>query len=292
MKPGNNTINCPACLRTDCDYWGNKNGFELYKSKNCGLIFVWPKPNDTTHIYSRDYFSGATKGFGYTNYDQDKEPMRKVFLRYLKEIEKYLPNKGRLLDVGAASGYFMNLASTAGWQTSGVEVSEYAVALAKEKGLSLTRGTLENMSPAVGQFQVITLWDVLEHVPNPEEDIKKINKLLEIGGVVAINTPDSSSMGATLLGPRWHLTLSPEHLFLFNKKSLKIILERNGFEVLTVKKIGKIFSLPYIFTFGHGWTGARIFKWLGEFSSKGFLGKIGIPINLRDNIFVIARKIQ
>lgn len=281
---------CVACSKKSFDFFANKNNFDLYRCKNCGLIFVWPIPQSTNDLYSQDYFDGAKHGFGYVNYEEDKSTMSETFNVYLQKIEQFALNKGKLLDIGAATGFFAQLALARGWDANGIEVSDYAANIARQKGLNVISGTLESANFNPASFDVVTLWDVIEHLTDPPSSIKIIHSILKEGGIVVINTPDSSSLTAKILGKRWHLLVPPEHLFYFNRKGLAELLKHNGFEVVYTDKIGKKFTMQYIFQTLSRWQNFFIWRHLSDFFSKTRLGRLGIPINLRDNFFIIARK--
>ena|SRR3989344_3814760 len=280
------------CMICDAQsvFWGAKDGFVFHRCPSCGFIFTTSIPETTAPLYSQDYFQGATKGFGYVDYDRDKSPMRRTFERYLDEIERYASNKGRLLDVGAATGYFLELAAKHGWQTHGIEISEYAASVARAKGLAVRTGTLETVEVPQSSCDVVTLWDVIEHVPDPKAALRRIHSLLRPGGLLAINTPDGTSLLAKLLKARWHLVVPPEHLFFFGPRNFQKLIEPIGFEVLTTKKIGKKFTIPYIFqTIGNG-RHSKFLKRIATWTERSPLKHFGIPINLYDNFFLIARK--
>ncbi len=294
MENNNEKINtiCIACGGRLFDFFVNKNNFNLYKCKNCNLIFVYPLPTDINSTYSEDYFSGAKKGFGYVDYDKDKAPMVSAFNHFLNIIEKFSAKKGKLLDIGAASGFFLKLAQKKEWNVSGVEISEFAASKAREQGLNVTTGTIEDLKISQSErFSVITMWDVIEHMSNPATAISKANEFLESGGIIAINTPDSGSLVAKVLGKRWHLIVPPEHLFLFDRKNMEDLLKKQGFEVLLTANIGKKFTLQYIFQVVANWLNFKLVKLIASFLNHNFLGGLSIPINLRDNLFIIAKKI-
>ncbi|MHB0865502.1 MAG: class I SAM-dependent methyltransferase, partial [Minisyncoccota bacterium] len=209
-------------------------------------MFIYPIAYDALSLYDADYFAGATKGSGYVEYDTDKEPMRPAFIEYLKEVDKFAPRKGELLDVGAATGFFMKIADEFGWRTKGVEISDYATTLAQKRGLDVRCGTLVNSGFAERNFDAITMWDVLEHFADPQVDIRIAEKLLRPGGILAINTPDSGSLYARMMGKRWHLLVPPEHINYFTKKSVTALLRENGFSIEKISKIGKSFTLEYV----------------------------------------------
>ncbi|MFH1894709.1 MAG: glycosyltransferase [Patescibacteria group bacterium] len=282
--------NCPLCKKETAVFFTKKNSCNVYKCKNCSLIFVLPLSENHLEIYSQDYFSGAKKGFGYVDYDIDKKAMSSALNSYLDKIEKFIPKTGKILDVGAATGFFIKLAEQRGWKAQGVEVSEYASKIARERGLDVATGTLENVNFEGNSFNLITFWDVVEHLSDPKLTISLAHKVLEKGGVIAINTPDSGSFIAKLLGKDWHLIVPPEHLFLFNQENLSNLLREIGFEILFIGRIGKKFTLQYASQIMANKRKSPIFDWVAKFLRNNFLGKLIIPFSLGDNFFILGCK--
>jgi len=282
--------NCPLCNKETAIFFTKKNSYTFYKCRDCGLIFIFPVLENHLKIYSQDYFSGAQKGFGYVDYEIDKKAMSSTLNFYLDKIEKFIPNNGKLLEVGTATGFFMELAKQRGWKVQGLEISEYAAQKAREKGLNVVTGTLESANFKEGSFNLITFWDIVEHLSNPKLTLSLAYRILEKDGVIAINTPDSESFIAKLLNRRWHLMIPPEHLFLFNPKNLGSLLKEIGFEILFVGKIGKKFTLQYATQILANTQKLFIFNWMAKFFRNNFLGKLIIPFNLRDNFFILGYK--
>ncbi|MDO8496097.1 MAG: class I SAM-dependent methyltransferase [bacterium] len=284
-------MECLCCGRENVNFYKKLNGYINYRCSNCGLIFVWPKQGvgSTDAIYAEDYFRGASRGFGFADYEVDKKVTRKTFDFFLGELAKIMPEKGSILDIGCATGYFMELAENEGWHASGIDISEYAVKKGREKQLNTFRGTLSDNLFKPGTFNAISLFDVLEHLPEPLEAISKAKHLLKNRGIVIVNTPDSSSLVSKVFGRRWHLINPPEHLYLFNKNNLSRFFNENGFKILKIGKIGKTFTLKYVLRF---LANRRIppFGLFNRMVKNEFLGKLPIPINLRDNFFIIAQK--
>ena len=285
-------IICPICQSKEIKFFCEKNDFKLYRCFGCELIFVWPIPGNLIEIYSASYFKREAANtrankFGYVDYEEDKKATRKTLVAYLDKISKL--TKGRkIFDVGAATGYFLDVARKQGWSTGGAEISVYAAGIAKNKGHNIFLGDLAE--PKIEEkYDVVTMWDVLEHLSDPAKYLKSINNILSQGGILAINTIDSSSWWAKLWGKNWHAILPPEHLFYYSVKSLKMLLENNSFKIIERSKIGKQFTLPYICqVLAHRYNLSVLGRLSDFFNKSGF--KIGLPINLRDNIFIIAVK--
>lgn len=274
-------INCEIC-GSESSFFITKNKHNLYKCVSCKLIFVSPMPTNTEYIYGKTYFKGHDKKFGYVEYDRDKQAMKSVFLKYLQIIDKYLGGKrGNLLDIGSATGFFMKLAKDFGWSAEGIDISPWASLIGKKEGLRIHRGSLEAGTFSEKHFDVATLFDVFEHFIFPRNMLKNVNLILKKGGLLVINTPDSNSYWARILGRYWQALVPPEHLYLFNQNNIKILLEEYGFQVLEVRKVGKKFTLEYI-----------LYTLLGKpgLFDKSWMNKIPIPLDVRDNILIISQK--
>jgi SAM-dependent methyltransferase len=281
---------CPACGKKENLFWRKKNNCDLYRCENCASIFVWPIRPDYSKIYQKGYFGGLENYFGYADYDGDKEIMLENFGKYLAKLNKFRPEKGKLLDVGAATGNFVELARSQGWSASGIEMAEEAAEIGRKKNLHMRNGDFETYDFSESNFDILTFWDVLEHFSKPEDVLSKANGMLKQGGLIAINTPDPASLPARLFGKRWHLIIPPEHLVLFSKKGLEIFLKKNGFNILYIGRVGKKFSLRYIFKILANWQKLELWKKIAGGLSACRLGKLKIPINTRDNLFIIAQK--
>ena len=278
---------CSLCA-APARFFMHKNGCDIYSCTGCGLAFVHPVP-DPAGVYTPDYFAGAARGFGYVNYDNDKAPMAPTLRKYLRAIAPLAPRHATLLDVGAATGVFISLAQQHGFDARGVEISDYAAQQARDKGLAVATGTLADL-PASERFDVITMLDVIEHVPDPRRDMALAHERLQDRGVLAISTLDAGSLYARLMGRRWNQIVPPEHLYYFNRAALRLLLDEAGFDVAAMSTVGKRFRLPYVFKTLYAWQRIALWERLLQWSSQGAPSRLAVPINLRDNMFVIARK--
>lgn len=282
---------CPVCKTEKATFYCAKNKYRIYMCASCGYGFVSPTPPTTQELYDENYFRNTQgESFGYVDYDKDKEAMRSVFDDSLLKLEKLTAGR-KLMDIGAATGYFLDIAKKRNWQTYGSEISEFAGAEAQKRGHIMHIGELTNAQNLDTQ-DVITMWDVLEHVTSPREYVKKALELLNPDGVLFVNTVNISSLWSKFMGKRWHLIVPPEHLNYFSTESLKQLLKQEGFTVLEARTLGKKFSLAYIFKTLHSWQGLMMWRYLASFFDKPIFRTLQIPINLRDNIYVIARKSQ
>jgi 2-polyprenyl-3-methyl-5-hydroxy-6-metoxy-1,4-benzoquinol methylase len=251
-----------------------------------------PRMEEVSALYTQECFCGKKGGHGYTDYERDKEPMKATFKGYLDLIETYAPlhTQNTLLDIGTSTGAFLHIAREKGWDAKGIEISDYAAQKGREAGLTIHTGTIEDCPFEDGLFSAITGFDVFEHLLEHDTALTKIYNLLKPGGILCINTPTSDSLWARFWGKNWQAILPPEHTMLFNEKTLRLVLSRHNFHVEKVTKVAKTFTLPYIFHMMHLWQGKKIFQTLSNVTKKGALQKITLPLNVRDNMFVIARK--
>lgn len=280
---------CHICSSTEVDVYCEKNRHTLYRCTVCHFIFVYPIPKNLGAVYGEGYFHDAGgQEFGYSDYDSDKEPMRHIFEQYLDIFATFSKRK-TILDIGCATGYFLDLAKTRGWKTYGVEISEYAAQEAQSRGHTVHVGELPNLL-IKEKVDIVTLWDVLEHVDDPRAYLKAVHALLHDGGYLAINTVDTSSVWALLMKKRWHLIVPPEHIHYYAPNNLKQLLTETGFVTRDIRKVGKRFSLPYFFMAGYRWQGLLIWKKCAEFFDTPFWRKVSLPVNFRDNIFLLAEK--
>jgi len=273
-------INCMACKGTDQYVYTVKYGYRIWRCRYCDTLSLYPIP-DRIEIYGKDYFTGAKAGYGYIDYDSDKKAMRSTFERYLRDLQPLVAGR-RLLDVGAATGYFIRLAEDKGWKCQGVEVSRYAVEQGRGKGLDIVQGTVWDIA---GQFDLITMWEVIEHLIDVVGDLNKIWSLLSSKGILAITTPDSNSKMARAMKGKWYHIGPPEHIHLFSSKGLRKMLKDNGFEVLGIRHTGKRFTIGYVVHILTNRAGKGLRVW-------DCIGRIEIGVNTRDNMYVIARKVD
>lgn len=284
------TPSCALCSTPSC-FFGSKWGFRLYRCPRCRFLFVYPTPFDTTSVYNEGYFTGGDRGVGYADYDRDKVPMSQSFERYCALIERLHPQKGRLFDVGAATGFFLDIARSRGWDVAGVEVSSYAASVARQKGHDVQTGTFSSAMIPPASLDVITMLDVLEHFTHPLRELATAHRLLKSDGLLVVNTPDASSFFARIFGIHWHLIVPPEHLYYFSPDTLSRYLQQLGFRVVYSGGIWKSFTFHYVFHTLHRSQGFWIWRMLARFFSKRIFRSIAAPVPPLDSFFLIAQKL-
>jgi 2-polyprenyl-3-methyl-5-hydroxy-6-metoxy-1,4-benzoquinol methylase len=290
LNSGKKKAICPVCACSEVVFFVRKNRCDLFRCGKCGLIFVFPIVDEYQNIYQSTY-SDEKEELLCAGDAEDWEATDDTYEKYLSILDDFLPEKGKLFDVGSATGQFIDIASKRGWEASGMEISKRAAEGAAKKGLDIIFGNFETWQ-SEKKFDAVTFWDVLEHFLGPERAIANASKILRPGGILAINAPDAGSILMKIMGKRWHHLNPPSHLHYFNFKNLTKILTRNNFEVVYSGRVGKTFTLRQIFKLLAMWQRVSLWKSIYGFLSRGKWGELKIPINTRDNLFILARKID
>ncbi len=249
--------------------------------KSCGLMYVNPRIKDDIILAS--YSEGKDEKFVSQAVWREK-----TFRKTLKILNKYA-KKGKLLDIGTAGGSFLHVAKQDGWEVYGIEPNKWLCEWGmKNYGIKINPGTLFDYKYSDNYFDLITLWDVLEHVGDPMKMLCECNRILKKNGILIVNYPDVGSAIARLMKRKWVFLLSV-HLFYFTKNTIRQMLEKSGFEVIKIK--------PHIQTLSLGYLAKRLEpynKTLSGLSTKliRFLGleKFEVPYWLGQTL-VVARKV-
>lgn len=220
--------------------------FAVTRCSACGLEFLDPQPtwSEIETIYTSEYYRSWDMS------DGEKRPVAEMKkLTFQLRMEEIISQRsaGKILDIGTASGFFLEVARDFGFDPYGIEVSKYAggIAALKFGADHIHIGTLETAPFAPGMFDVITMSDLIEHVQDPVATLTQTYRLLKQDGWVMIVTPDTGSFSRRLMGARWtHYKL--EHLFYFNHESMRIAAEKSGFQVVMAKPAVKAITLKYM----------------------------------------------
>ncbi|MFQ5399223.1 MAG: class I SAM-dependent methyltransferase [Anaerolineae bacterium] len=216
--------------RTDL-FLGGNNVFYMHKCLGCGVVYQYPRPTPRkmADFYPPDYLQ-------YTRSIRHERGWERFFRRYGlrkrgKVISQYF-TQGSLLDVGCATGDFLSeMCLQPGWQIVGIEPGHTAVVYAhNEVGLDVVEGFLNDAPFARQTFDVITMWDVLEHVYDPRTVIRQAAYLIKPGGILVVNHPNLDSIDRRLFGNLWLGYELPRHLYLFPTDLLRRLMADVGFE--------------------------------------------------------------
>lgn len=213
---------------------------QLVRCKNCGLLYLNPRLR--ADVVIEGYSTGSDE-----NFVSQAAGRERTFAKSLKMIERLRPQRGHLLDVGTAGGSFLTVAKQAGWDVAGCEPNRWMCEWAnKHYGLQVVPGTIADMRLKDGTFEVVTLWDVLEHTPDPKATLLECKRVLKPKGLLVVNYPDIESLVSRLMGRRWVFLLSV-HLYYFTPKTLTKMLKELGFRLIQRRRHWQTLELGYIF---------------------------------------------
>ena len=214
---------------------------QLVQCQRCGFKYV--NPRIKSDLILKGYSEGTDENF------ISQAKFREItFDKSLKYIEKCTKgNQGKIYDIGTAGGSFLQAAKKRGWEVYGTEPNEWLCNWCKKNyGVDLHQGDLFSNQFDSGFFDVVTLWDVLEHVPDPTKNLSEIRRILKSNGLLIVNYPDVGSWISKLMGRRWIFLLSV-HLFYFDRRTIAKMLNKVGFDVIKIKPHFQTLSLGYLF---------------------------------------------
>ena len=257
----------------------------ILKCSSCGFVFadIQMSPAELQKLYARNYFFGSE----YLNYLEDKSTLQKNFGGRLRTLRKY-SSGGNLIEIGCAYGFFLELAQRH-WKAEGCDISEPACTEARRQGLSVTCGDFLELPLPERQYNVVAMWDTIEHLSRPDLYVEKASKILKSGGVLCVTTGDIGSAMAMWRKSRWRLIHPPTHLYYFDRASMERLMVKNGLDIVHFEHCGYSRSVEQIFYslfVLNRETAVR--RKLYDFF-KPMLG-FSLYVNLFDIMFVIARK--
>ena len=251
----------------------------IVRCPSCGLIYYDGSVNPQA-IYQSRYF----KGEEYRDYVADKPTLQRNFLRRIERLRRLRPG-GRLLELGCAYGFFLELAGRH-WDAAGVDLAEDGVRHAREKlAVNAVCADFLAMDDQPNAYDVICLWDTIEHLTHPVRVLRKAARWLKPGGVCAVTTGDVGSVVARARREKWRQIHPPSHVFYFSRDTLSRAMEAAGLEVVESPHVG--YSRNYQ-SMVHGVFGnAGVLRGLLTLG-----GSLDFPVylNLFDIVMVVARK--
>lgn len=256
---------------------------QIVQCRYCGHVYANPR-------WQSDDLLDAYQAVEDEAYVHERQGRELTFARHLSALEEVagLPAGRSLLDVGAYIGVFVEVARASGWDACGVEPSEWAVRAARRRGLPIIQGTQASPELDGRYFDVITMWDVIEHVDDPAAELARAYELLKPGGWLAVHTMDVDSLAARLMGRRWPW-LMDMHIHYFNRRTLAQMLRKQRFKVVWVGAQGRYLRLEYLATRVEGFN-QTLGRWLTRLVRRLGLSRPVVPVNFGDLFTVYARR--
>ncbi|MFT4057698.1 MAG: class I SAM-dependent methyltransferase [Novosphingobium sp.] len=285
---------------TECNMCGSASakplfrakGYDLVRCVQCDLAYVSNPPDEEA---LRKLYSAGESDYHSELHDPDSTASRRmaaIAARHLKFTRRFATS-GRLVDVGCSSGEFLLVARDAGFDCSGIEFShESAEEAHRRTGLTIERGTLQDTELTPGSCDVLTLFDVIEHVPDPSADLRAAFDLLAPGGWLVLSTPNIDGLFPRLSYPLanrldyWPHPEPPHHLFQFSEATLARMVEAAGFTVAGTRHC----NIDLAYTFGAPSTLARMPKRLAYAALFAPAAKLGPLVGMGDWLYLAARK--
>lgn len=276
--------NCIVCNSTSSEpfYPG------ILKCQQCGHVVADLQLSDHElfELYKKDYFFGDE----YSDYVADKQIIQKNFQLRLNTLKTFLkPNHTKLFEIGCAYGFFLDVAQSRFNQVQGIDITTDGIRYARDVlNLDVLQSDLLKHDFGDQKFDVVCMWDTIEHLRQPEQYIEKISKQMESGALLAITTGDIGSLNARIRKDKWRLIHPPTHIHYFSKKSLANMLNNYGFDVVYNQYCGfyrSVDNIAYnIFVLRQ--KQPKIYNLLKSLK----LTELDFYLNLYDIMYVIARK--
>ena len=231
---------CELCGADAPRHVRTEHGFDICRCRRCGLLYVNPRPLRAMDGDVMWYEDESGADWSLAQYDH-------LYAWQARELDRFAPRRGRLLDVGCGFGFFLDQARRAGWEVSGIDVSGVATAYARDH-LGLGDIRTEELRPETypaGSFDAATMWNLLEHLDHPLATLRQVAGTLAPGGVLGLRVPNMTFWNlmhrvrplVALVGHGDFPCLAappPGHLYGFTPRTLARILERAGFDVLSI----------------------------------------------------------
>lgn len=246
---------CPLCSSHDNTLYLHRQAadgdYVIVRCEQCGLIFLreMPSANALDAFYnSTEYFDGAACGYD-KSYFKQRASIERESARRLRQIEALLAGTslkaGRtLLDVGCAAGFFLRVAQARGWRVSGIEVSRSMAAYASRLLGVEIKNLFDVRGMALDAYEVVTLWEVVEHLTAPLPILRKVGEALAPGGLVALSTPNTGHWHAQRHPEWWSEFKPPAHVVYFTETTLRDLLTRAGFENIIIRRTRALTTSP------------------------------------------------
>jgi 2-polyprenyl-3-methyl-5-hydroxy-6-metoxy-1,4-benzoquinol methylase len=258
---------------------------QLAECSKCGLVYLNPRIRSDIILES---YSNAIDPLFVSQNLQRIRTFRKVFRHWLKKERITPSHEKRLLDIGCASGAFLKVANDLDFQVVGVEPSSYLCEFGKrEYNLDLRPSILQDQEFKDNEFDIISMWDVIEHLDQPGKVLEEIHRILKPDGKLIINYPEYDSWPRKLLGYKWPFFLSV-HLYYFTPETISHLLKNCGFRTKHCE--------PYLQTLELGYVLKRAgqiftpFKWVEHVVKSIGLGRVPITYYIGQTLVTAVKR--
>lgn len=225
---------CPVCGSTNERFLFHKEGGTYVKCNDCEMVFLNPVLKDE---FLMEYYSSA-HDFQSKTVSADPDFYSSIYLKGLELLKNSNINGSKILDFGCSAGFFLNLARDNGWSdTFGLELNRSEFEHAIKDGHKVYNQVIEEVNFEDNKFDVITLWDVFEHLKDGNHFLKIFKNILSDQGVVFLQVPNAMALAARLMHDKSNMYDGLEHVNMYSPETMKKIAKANGFEVLNMTSV-------------------------------------------------------
>lgn len=280
---------CPLCGAVAFDVVGEKDGMKILRCRACTVQYSEraPEVSQLAVIYGKEYFNGAPAG--YPSYEADESLHRSRAKGYLADLTRHASSPGSILDVGCATGYFLDEARSAGWHVRGCEVSEWAATHARRRfGLDVVLAPFP--TPLVGpqQYDAVTFLNVFEQLPDPRGAELALRDLVAPGGLLALETWDVDALIARLSGMRWHKYRPHDTPIYLNRRSLSTLFAPEHWTLVEYRARTKWITLAHGL---HALGLAAHPNGVKRHTVRDRIGRLALPYHLGDLVWAVMRRV-
>ncbi len=290
---------CNLCNSTDIETLvANQKHFPeflILKCKKCGLVFLRRYLPDKKEILDDEYWGDGNINVDIYSHPEVKIEIKKRYKKYLEEAEKILNKKGELLDFGCGIGNFVRVAAEDGWDAYGIDISSQAVKYAKEQLLNVRQGKIEESGLQDNFFDIVTMWDVIEHLEDPMGTTKAVCQKLKKNGLLIIETPAEESIIRKIAWALYKISggkifsiqyfYYSVHRFYFSKKTITKMLEKLNMKPIRIYKEGTFLNKAKLKIQAYG---SPFQKFIVAFLPLVFF--LGKPFGIQNKMVILARK--
>jgi 2-polyprenyl-3-methyl-5-hydroxy-6-metoxy-1,4-benzoquinol methylase len=288
-------INDKPCIVCDTKKIVN-HGKDLVRCNSCGLIVAKTVPTfkELKKLYQEEYFFGME----YSDYKVDRPALERNFKMRIKQLKPFLNKNSKVLEIGCAYGYFLNMIKDDISWHKGYDVSNEGISYAKKelKVNASTEDFLDDKEIKPNSIDLVCMWDVIEHLGEPDKHVKKVAQILKKGGAISLTTGDIGAFVARKRGDKWRMVHPPTHIYYFNENSITELLKKYGLKVTSIRhksthrNAGSVFNQLIVNKKALN-KNATVLESGYALARATRLDKINFPLNLYDVMEVTAVKV-
>jgi len=227
-------LTCAICGSAETEPIVEKFGFPIARCRSCGLVYANPRMPTASILarYSPGYFwNEYLPAYGVHDGVYDLKHFDHRYQSMLALILAHAGAPGRMLEIGIGAGFFLKAAQRAGWRVHGIEISNEAALFAHGRlGLDVVKMPAEQLGLASDGFDVVVMFEVVEHLFEPRRVLEDVHRVLRPGGILMLSTPNFDAFSRFALGSSWAVLSPGEHLYYFTRRTLQAILKTAGFQ--------------------------------------------------------------